>query len=114
MERFKEDVQKPKPFFLGNLQQEGTASLFSWDASFDLQGDDLQYTFTLAKDPLFTKIVKKVDTADTSLKLDNLKPGTYYWKVIVNDGNGHYQIAFDIYIDTEDTPYYGVREVKVN
>ncbi|WP_310832542.1 exopolysaccharide Pel transporter PelG [Paenibacillus pedocola] len=114
IERFKEDVQKPKPFFLDDLQQEGTGTLFTWDASYDLQGDNLLYTFTLAKDPLFTNIVKQTNTADTSLNLDRLSPGTYYWKVTVSDGNGHSQIAFDIYYDSDDTPYYGVREVKVN
>ncbi|WP_138494562.1 exopolysaccharide Pel transporter PelG [Paenibacillus pinistramenti] len=114
IQRFKEDLQKPKPFFLNDLQQEAAGAVFSWDASFDLQGDDLTYTFTLAKDPLFTKIVKQTSTANTSLTVAGLASGTYYWKVTASDGNGHSQIAFDIYYDSENTPYYGVREVKVN
>ncbi|WP_051459454.1 exopolysaccharide Pel transporter PelG [Paenibacillus zanthoxyli] len=114
MKRFIEDIQKPKPFFLDDLHQEGTASVFQWDASFDLQGDTLKYEFTLARDPLFTKVVKRLSTPGTSVRLSGLSPGTYYWKVTAGDGKGHSQIAFDIYFDDEGTPYNGVREVKVN
>ncbi|WP_084146696.1 exopolysaccharide Pel transporter PelG [Paenibacillus wynnii] len=114
LKRFKEDIERPKPFFLGDLQQEGTSSTFNWDTSFDLQGDNLQYEFVLARDPQFTSIVKKVSTPNTTLKFGDLKPGIYYWKATVSDGNGHSQVAFDIYFDEDDLPYYGVRKVKVN
>ncbi|WP_025697291.1 CotH kinase family protein, partial [Paenibacillus forsythiae] len=114
MKRFIEDIQKPKPFYLNDLLQEGTTSVFHWDASFDLQGDNLEYEFTLSRDPLFTKMVKRISTPGASVRLSGLSPGSYYWKVTVKDGKGHSQIAFDIYYDDEGTPYHGVREVKVN
>lgn len=113
LERFKEDVEKPKPFFLGDLEKKGGRQAFIWDPSFDLQGDDLVYDFTVAKDPAFTQIVEeRLNLPGTTIELA-LTPGTYYWKVIARDKPGHIQIAFDIYFDTENTPYYGVREAKV-
>ena len=51
LERFKQDVEKPKPFYLGDLQHENGKYRFEWDPAFDLQGDDLTYEWTLAKDP---------------------------------------------------------------
>ena len=113
LERFKQDVEKPKPFYLGNLQHENGKYRFEWDPAFDLQGDDLTYEWTLAKDPAFTQIIEqRKNLRETSVELSSLKSGEYFWKVIVQDGKGHQQIAFDSY-ETDDKPYYGVRAIKV-
>ncbi|AJY77662.1 hypothetical protein VN24_11405 [Paenibacillus beijingensis] len=114
MQRFKEDLLRPKPFFLGDILQKGDTVTFPWERSFDLQGDDLVYEWTLAKDPAITSVVKRQTTSGTAVQLKSLQPGTYYWKVTVSDGNGHSQIAFDTHVDIEGTKYFGVREVKVN
>jgi uncharacterized membrane protein len=113
LERFNEDVEKPKPFYLGEIERKDGQQSFVWDPAFDLQGDDLVYDFTVAKDPAFTQIVEKRHNLQSTTAEVSLAPGTYYWKVIARDKLGHTQIAFDIYYDVEDTPYYGVREAKV-
>ncbi|MFB6365402.1 exopolysaccharide Pel transporter PelG [Paenibacillus elgii] len=114
LQRFKEDLEKPKPFYLGDLQRENGKTVFVWDQSFDLQGDDLVYDWTLAKDPLFTQIVaQQKNMKETTVTLDALQPGEYYWKVIVRDQKGNQQIAFDMYRDTRNLPYYGMRQIKV-
>lgn len=113
LERFNKDVENPKPFFLQDLSRENGKYRFEWDPSFDLQGDDLTYDWILAKDPSFTQIVdQRQQLKDTSLELDNLKPGEYYWKVTAHDGKGHRQIAFDVY-EVDDLTYYGIRAIKV-
>lgn len=113
LERFKEDVEKPKPFFMGDLRHENGKYQFNWDPSFDLQGDDLTYEWTLGRDPALTQIVyQRKNLKDTNIEVDSLKPGEYYWKVTVQDGKGHQQISFDHY-KSDDTPYYGVRAIKV-
>lgn len=113
LERFKEDVEKPKPFYLGELSYKNGKYQFVWDLSFDLQGDDLSYDWTLAKDPTFTQVVdQRKDLKVTSVELDNLKPGEYFWKVTAHDGKGHQQIAFDVY-KLDDESYFGVRAIKV-
>ncbi|MDO3411578.1 CotH kinase family protein [Saccharibacillus sp. CPCC 101409] len=113
IERFEQDIQDPKPFFLNDIQQKDAGILFSWGDSFDLQGDDLTYTFTLAEDPLFEHIVKQEEVVDANLTLKEPAAGTYYWKVIVRDTGGHSQTAFDIYYDAEGAPYYGIRQIEV-
>ncbi|MDO3411579.1 exopolysaccharide Pel transporter PelG [Saccharibacillus sp. CPCC 101409] len=113
IERFEEDVQTPKPYFLDDIRQKGSDVSFSWGTSFDLQGDDLTYTFTLARDLLFTDIVKQTDLADTHLDVTGLSSGTYYWKVTVSDTEQHTQVAFDIYKDAESVWHHGVREIEV-
>ena len=113
LERFKQDLEKPKPFYLDDLQHENGKYRFEWDPAFDLQGDDLTYEWTLAKDPAFTQIIEqRKNLKETSVELSSLKSGEYFWKVIVQDGRDNQQIAFDIY-ETDDKPYYGVRAIKV-
>ncbi len=114
LQRFLEDMDKPKPFYMSDLLQAEEGYLLDWDPSFDLQGEDLVYDWILAKDPLLTQVVeKRTGLRDTSVTLESLKPGTYYWKVIARDSSGHEQIAFDHYEDTEGEPHYGVREIRV-
>ncbi|WP_169082084.1 exopolysaccharide Pel transporter PelG [Paenibacillus sp. PL91] len=113
LERFTKDIQKPKPFFLGDVATKDGKQTFFWDPAFDLQGDDILYDLTVAKDPAFTRIVhKQLNLQDTKVELA-LSPGTYYWKVIARDKPGHKQTAFDIYFDIEGNRIYGVREAKV-
>lgn len=47
---------------------------FSWSGSEEVQ-------FVLAKDEAFTDIVEKLQTKESSLKINIIKPGTYYWKL---------------------------------
>ncbi|KRE93099.1 hypothetical protein ASG89_06215 [Paenibacillus sp. Soil766] len=113
LERFNKDIEKPKPFFLNELSQLNGKYRFEWEPSFDLQGDDLTYEWTLARDPAFKDIVQQQKTLkNTSVELNSLKPGEYFWKVTVQDAKGHQQIAFDYY-ETDDVPYYGVKAIEV-
>ncbi|MFD0715445.1 exopolysaccharide Pel transporter PelG [Paenibacillus sp. GCM10027626] len=115
MKRFEDDLQRPKPVFLGDLSKNADGSYtFFWDQSFDLQGDDLFYDWSLAKDPAFTQIVEEQkDLTVTEMKVKSLAPGTYYWKVIIRDKEGHKQVAFDQYEDDEDNKFFGIRQIKV-
>ena len=112
MERFKADLEVPKPFFLNAPEPVDTGTYrFSWDPSFDLQGDDLTYEWTLARDPQFTDVVRRVrGIRATSLVADGLTPGVYYWKVVATDPEGHAQIAFDYVADADGQTHFGVRE----
>jgi len=114
IERFNEDMERPKPFFLGDFVQENGISRFTWEPSFDLQGDDLTYDFAIARDPLFTEIVhEQSGLTATSVDIEGLKAGTYYWRAIAKDEGGRRQIAFDLVFDDEGDPHYGMREIKV-
>ncbi|WP_276354075.1 exopolysaccharide Pel transporter PelG [Cohnella caldifontis] len=114
IERFNEDLQRPKPFFMGEFVQSGNTGHFVWDPSFDLQKDELSYDWSLAKDPGFTRIVQeKQNLKGTSYDIGGLTPGTYYWKVVVRDSQGHEQQSFDQLIDDEGEPHYGIRKIEV-
>lgn len=114
IERFLEDLERPKPFYQHDVVQEGGKTVFSWDISYDIQGDDLFYDVAIASDPLFTQVMASAtDLKETRLEIDALKPGVYYWKVSVRDSEGHAQTSFDYYLDEEGDYHFGMREFEV-
>lgn len=91
-----ESLENPMPFFLGEPAYEDGKYNFSWQPSYDIQGDDLTYHFTLSTDHEFKNIIAE-DRAlrETSFSLEDLKAGEYFWRVIVYDSKGNWQEAFD-------------------
>lgn len=107
-------LQNPMPFFLGEPEYEGGSHKFVWSASYDLQDDDLSYTFILSTDYEFKNIIAEYrDLQIMSCRVDNLKPGEYFWKVIVYDSKGNWQEAFDQFIENGKEAH-GVRKFIVN
>lgn len=114
LQRFLEDLEKPKPFYQHDVERNGDQIEFSWDISFDLQDDALEYEVTVAKDPEMKQIVyKESHLKDNTFSIKELSKGTYYWKVIVSDAAGNWQYSFDSYKDEEGNYYYGMREFEV-
>lgn len=116
LERYYADLQAPKPFFQSNVATlENGEHVFSWDASFDLQGGALYYTAIVAKDPALTNIITKAERIrETNVRVPKLPAGKYYMKVLVEDEEGNYNGAFDQFRDRNaDVNYFGVIEVEV-
>lgn len=89
-------LETPMPFFLGTPTLDNDEYYFSWTSSYDFQGDELNYTFILSTDYNFKNIIAKYENLKTVFcKVSKLKPGTYYWKVIVYDEKGNWQLPFD-------------------
>ncbi|MFJ8065528.1 exopolysaccharide Pel transporter PelG [Psychrobacillus sp. NPDC096426] len=113
-QRFYEDIEKPKPFYMDIVDDNDTELIFSWQISFDLQKDDLFYTVTVARDPLFTDILKvKKDIRENEFTMKKPPNGKYYWKVTVADSKGNEQTSFDMHIDEEGNEFFGIREFEV-
>lgn len=112
--KFKENLENPMPFYLDESQQEDGSMLFNWDASYDLQGDDITYRFQLARNPKFDNMIKETKSPDLSIKVEGLTAGQYYWKVTAIDSKGHESSAFDTFQDTDDNYYFGVRQFYVD
>lgn len=109
-----QNIMQPMPFFLNEVKKED-AYKFEWDASYDIQGDDLSYTFQISKDPSFSKlIVQKKGMTNTTMTIKKLTKGTYYWRVIASDSKGHNRLAFDEYEDDEGTKFFGIMKFVVN
>jgi len=113
-QRFIEDLEKPKPYYLNDVEEAGGKLKFSWGISFDLQDDKLLYDFTLAEDGEFQKVLYHAsDLLVNSIELDKLPAGHYYWKVTVTDSKGNTQIAFDFVRGNEGDYYFGTKEFEV-
>lgn len=114
IQRYYEDLERPKPYYMHDVEEVGTKLKFTWGLSFDLQDDELFYEITVASDLDFTNIVyEKNDISLNSIEIDKLPPGTYYWKSSVRDEHGNQQDAFDLIVDDEDVLHDGVREFEV-
>lgn len=113
-ESYYQNLEKPMPVFLGEPQPEESQLSFNWDASYDLQGDDLRYDFQIAAKPDFSNIVfEKTGLTGTKILVDKLAKGDYYWRVVIYDSKGNRQIPFDRYEDSEGNIHYGMKEYKV-
>lgn len=112
--KFKETLENPMPFYLNESEQEDGSMLFNWDASYDLQGDDISYRFQLARNPSFDNALKDVKSTELSIRIDGLSEGKYYWKVTAIDSKGHEVDAFDTFEDIDGNYYFGVRPFYVD
>ena len=115
IQRFEEDLEKPKPFYMNEIVSDDGINLhFSWQIAFDLQGDELLYDITVAKDPAFAQVVEtKRNLPFNEVTMKKPAKGTYYWKVIVHDSKGNEQVSFDMHTDHEGNNYFGVLPFEV-
>lgn len=113
--RFKAAMGRPMP--PGDLKDAATATAgqwkFSWDASYDLQGDKLTYDLTIARDPGLTDVVSaKPGLTETEATLA-LPSGTYYWTVVAKDAGGEWQSALGNFKDNATGKSYpGVERLE--
>ncbi|WP_051250525.1 exopolysaccharide Pel transporter PelG [Paenibacillus harenae] len=115
VKRFLDDLQKPKPFYMDAMLDNGEEIQLSWGISYDFQGDDLLYDVTVARDPAMTQVVVgKTGIQENVITMKNPGAGTYYWRVTVRDSAGNEQSSFDMFTDVEGNNYYGIRQFEVN
>lgn len=111
--RYYEGQEFPMPFYMDEPKDEKGKLVFTWDHSYDLQGDDLIYDFAISHDPGFTKIYTQAKgVAGTNYAVDKMAKGRYFWRVIVRDSKGHEQTSFDR-VELDNTRYHGVKEFVV-
>ena len=105
---YKDSLQKPMPFFIGTPTIQNGKINVSWDASYDLQEEDLSYTARLSRNPDGTDVVEEYTGKWNGATFDLHSSGQYFIKVSVSDESGNTQDAFDIYDAGENGKYYGV------
>lgn len=115
LERYYEDLEKPKPFYMNEVEERDGRLYFDWGVSFDLQDDDLTYLFTIARDKEMQDIVhENHELKEISYSIPKLPAGRYFWKVDVIDSQGNHQHNFEIYIDADEEMYYGIKDFEVD
>lgn len=107
--RYQESYLKPLPFFIGIPRRVGGKMSVEWDPSYDFDGEDITYTFELARDYTFAHpIVREEGLVLPAMIFDNLAPGQYFIRVHATDASGYTQTAFDSYI-TDTGKIYGTK-----
>jgi len=113
-ELYLKSLKSPMPFFLGTPQVKDGKLGFNWDASFDFNGGHIKYHFILSTEPEFKNIVSdSVLTNVTSVQINILEPGSYYWMVTATNDSGNMQYAFDSYVDSNSILHYGTKYLKI-
>ena len=115
-ESYKKSIEKPMPFYIGVPTNVENGINFVWEASYDIQSDDVYYTVTLAdnyelKNPLLVKndIFLNICTYDSPLP-----EGQYFLNVKARDSEGNEQYAFDYYISPDSSRHYGTLSFYVD
>jgi spore coat protein H len=96
--RYKESLKKPMPFYIGVPQTKDNGYVVEWEASFDFKGEDITYTFELAKDYNFKNtLITQTDLSIPTAKFEKLPKGQYFMRVTATNQSGEKQYAFDYY-----------------
>lgn len=110
---FYEHLEFPMPIYSDSPKMKGDQLVFTWDHSYDLQGDDLTYDFAISYDPAFHKIYYQAkNLRNTEVAVNKLPKGRYFYKLTIKDSKGHMQTQFDYY-DEENARHHGVKEFTV-
>ncbi|MCA1032253.1 CotH kinase family protein [Bacillus timonensis] len=114
-QRYYERLEYPMPIFMAHAFSDAGNHRFTWEPSFDFQGDDLTYTFQLAKDPDMTTIFfEEKGLKYFHYEMDRLSNGIYYFRILTTDEKGNVQIPFDKFLSSEGTFHWGVQQLIVN
>lgn len=107
--RYLESWKKPMPFYIGTPVVQDDGICVEWKASYDFNGEDITYTFTLAEDYTFTNpIFTSSDLSIPMVTFKTLPAGQYFMRVTAQNESGMTQTAFDYYT-IESGKVYGVK-----
>ena len=102
------------PFYIGNPQAKGDGYVVEWESSYDFNGEDITYTFELAREYGFKEtIVKESGFAIPTMQLPKLPEGQYFMRVTAKNESGETQTAFDYYL-LELGKIYGTKSFYVD
>lgn len=110
---YRESLHKPMPFYIGMPEPAGEQLRLLWDASFDLNAEDIVYTAELAKDYQFTTTFwSEADIRLPETVVYALPAGHYFLRVRATNASGYTQDAFDYYV-METGKAYGMKSFFV-
>lgn len=108
-EMYKVSLESPMPFYVSEPIFTGDKTMFTWDSSFDFDGENITYKFELARDYLFNSVISIQDNLIVSQAFtEKLTPGQYFIRVTSKNESGMTQTAMEMYQGTDDVKRYGV------
>lgn len=108
-------LEKPWPFFVGVPAAVDGGISVQWDVSYDTDGENIIYSFILARDYRMTDVILQEDGLFLpEITFGTLPAGTYYIRVQSQNESGYVQECFDYYSTESDGKVYGVRTFTVN
>jgi len=109
-----ESLEAPMPFYLGTPSYNEDELYFNWEDSYDFDGQNIVYDFTLSRDWEFQDIIiTKTITNKINVSIPHLEPGTYFWKVTATNEDGKVQYPFDYYRDAEGKQHSGMKYLLI-
>ncbi len=104
-----DSYKKPMPFYISTPVRSGDKLKFGWEASYDFDGEDIRYSFSLASDYTFSNpIYSQGDIVIPEVVVDTLDAGQYFVRVVARNKSGATQTAFDYYLG-KNGKVYGVK-----
>ncbi|MBU0505320.1 MAG: CotH kinase family protein [bacterium] len=97
-------MERPMPIWMGYTELSDGTLQFVWDESYDLQGNSITYNFQISTRPTFIDasiVYESLGLTETTIDVTGLASGTYYFRVIIRDSEGNWQLPFDSYDDGE-------------
>lgn len=111
---YRESQERPWPFYVGTPYEENGHITVLWDASYDMDGEDITYSFTLARDYNFQDVLyTKEDIRLPEASFDMLEPGTYFIRVLAKNESGYVQACYDYYSTDNEGKAYGAKAFTV-
>lgn len=106
---YRESLNKPMPFYIGQPEIRDGVLRLEWDASYDFEAQDVTFTAEVARDVGLKDILCRVENLRIpELELELLPPGQYFVHISAQNESGGVQDAFDL-CEGPDGPVYGTR-----
>lgn len=105
-----ESLEKPWPFYVAVPTVSDGQMEILWEAAYDPDGEDITYSFMLAPDYKFEKVlVEKQGIRLPEMVCDMLPPGQYFIRVRAKNESGYEQDCYDYYSSENDGKVYGAK-----
>ena len=112
---FLESLDKPMPFFLGDVAPTEGKLAFKWSDAYGFDTSLIYYDLQVSTDWRFTTqtvVYENLRTLQLNETIPMLPAGDYFWRVIAHNDGGQSQIAFD-WFSGVDGNHYGMRRFSV-
>lgn len=109
-----ESLKKPWPFYIATPRAEGDQLSVSWEISYDINEENIEYEFVLASDYRFENVLYQVENIwlpEVSCPLP--EPGQYYVRVRARNESGYEQDCFDYWSVDEYGKFYGAKAFQI-